>query len=165
MRVVKYPLTVVLLTALSVGLVYSQLCNTVCAFYGCSPSAVARNLATGGFMDASREETRSDCSKHNQAGHQGGKDQARDSQAEPRSAPQRQGDPHGSGGCPSHADHAVVISTASASSCAATLSNLQVVDGEFLVEDSTPAKMLAGQSSIARPDRSPPRRTVSVLRI
>jgi hypothetical protein len=165
MHAVKLTLLVLLVTILSVGLVYAQLCNTACALYGCSPSAVARNMLPGSGDNAAREESQSECSKHNRAGRQLSKEQSHTRQDDPTPIPQNQGDSHQSEGCPAHADQTALMSAAATSSCAATHSNSQPADGGFPVEESTPIRMLAGLSFIIKPDRSPPRRTASVLRI
>lgn len=165
MHTVKTTLLVSLITVLSVGLVYSQLCNTVCAFYACSPSAVPRSLAPAGDNSPTREESKPECSKHSQAADQPGKGQSHTRQGDPVPVPQNQGNSHQSEGCPSHADQTALMSAAASSTCAATHLNSQPVDGEFHVEDSTSVRMLAGVSFIIKPDRSPPRLTISVLRI
>ena len=165
MHIVKPTLLVSLITVLSVGLVYSQLCNTVCAFYGCSPSAVARILVPGGDNHAARQESQSECSKHNQAAQQPGTEQSHTKPADSTSFPQNQGNSHRSEGCPAHAEQTALMSAAATSSHAATHLISQPVDGEFHVEDITSVRTLAGVSFIITPDRSPPRRTVSVLRI
>ena len=165
MHTVKNTLLVSLITVLSFGLVYSQLCNTVCAFYACSPSAVARSLAPASDNKAASEESKPECSKHSQAGHQSSKEQSHTRQGDPMPVPQNQGNSHQPEGCPGHADQTALMSAAASSTCAATHLNSQPVDGEFHVEDSTSVSMLAGVSFIIKPDRSPPRLTVSVLRI
>ena len=165
MRTAKSTLLVSLITVLSVGLVYSQLCNTVCAFYGCSPSGVVRNLVPDDANTAAGEENKSECGKHNQAGHQGNKEQGHTNPGDPPSVPLNPGNSHQSEGCPAHADQTALMSAATTSSCAATHLNPKPVDGEFHVEDSTSFRSLAGVSFIIKPDRSPPKRTVPVLRV
>ena len=161
----KSTLLVSLITVLSVGLVYAQLCNTVCAFYGCSPSALPRNLVPGSDNNAAREESKSACSKHRQTGHQPSKEQKDTRAGDPTPVPQNQGNSHQSEECPAHADQTSLMSAAATSLRAVTPLTSQPLDGEFHVEYGTSVIMLAGVSFIIKPDRSPPGRTFSVLRI
>ena len=157
MRTVKYPLMVALVTALSVGLVYSQVCRTACAFYGCLPPLIGKNSPP--------EQPSAGCSAHDPVGHERGEGSTQGEQSENGLPPQSQGSSPDSHDCPAHADQTALVSAAAASASVAMHPNLLPVDGEFYIEDGMSFGLLADGPSLIRSDRSPPPRTVRVLRI
>ncbi len=146
MRIARYSLVAIVSVALSVGLVYSQLCSTVCSFYGCSPFE-------------SSEVT--ECSQHNKARRHAGEAASHHGQGVTTPTPQEQNRSHD---CAVHTDPTTTFSTKS------TITLLhrhtpQVVTGVPSILNISPFNLATDAQARAH-DRSPPKgASVSILRI
>lgn len=165
MRAVKNQILVILLAAISVGLVNSQLCATVCALYGCLPSATTKNAVAAAPLSTQTEPSGTGCHKHSQSESEGSGNFGRsiDKGSAPLSS--GQSSPSGPHDCPGHAEQTAIVSTVSSPLCAATHMNLQILGGELQGVSNPSFNVLAAKSFITGPDRSPPRRALSALRI
>ena len=157
MRSARVSLVIAMAVAINLGLMYSQLCTLFCEVSGCSSSvvqyAVSTHEATGSKSDAG-------------CGHQSDKGSKPDNhhgQSRMPATPTDQGNHKGSH-CPHECDQVGPLSSWDIH-VATSSQHVQQAAGELPVKVFTFLVGSAIEGATRMPDRSPPRRPTSVLRI
>ena len=161
MRTAKSPFIIAMAVAISLGLMYSQLCGVLCDISGCSSSVTASFAAvqSGGDVDAGE----TGCGHHKQTKLKDSKESGHRSEGLALNTSENSGHRHQSGCLHGH-DQIGLISTGSNS---ASNFNQQPLPTAEVVSPSAEILFLelSGETTARIPDRSPPRRVASVLRI
>ena len=147
MRIAKYSLVATVSVALIVGLVYSQLCSTICSFYGCSPFETS-------------EVT--ECSQHNSARQNGREQSGHHGQNLNVPAPQESSRSHD---CAVHTDLTATFSAAKNTIAPLRQHEPPSVVAVLPILNLSPVNLI-GNTHARAPDRSPPQSvSISILRI
>ncbi len=157
MRSARCSLVIALAVVINTGLMYSQLCTLFCEVSGCSSPSVEFVVSQ---HEASRSKTDSGCGHQSdnnseQTNHHG--------QSRTPVTPAEQDSPEGSR-CPHECDQVGLLSSAD---IYVTISgqHMQPAVGELPAKVFTPLIGSPNEIAARMPDRSPPRRPISVLRI
>lgn len=161
MRTAKRQLTTVMSVVIGLGLMYSQLCGVLCDISGCS-SSVRTNFAaasTGKEVDAGQTE----CGHHKQTKPKGSEGAGHRAKGVALIPSENSGHTHGSGCLHSH-DQIGLLSKGGNSKVSSSQQphpTIAIVSSSVEFSFTEPS----GETTSRAPDRSPPRRVVSVLRI
>lgn len=155
MRIGKSLFIFAMAVVINLGLLYSQMCGIYCDISGCSPTAAL-------MPDAGKQDSgpaHSECGHHRQGG-----ESARQAEGHSHAGAPAQSEGHSHSHqplCAFHADQAGLLSSGA---------NLAYPDAHPDAAISPPAVVvsftrLTVETAAQTPDRSPPRRVASVLRI
>ena len=157
MRFARSSLVITMAVAINVGLMYSQLCTLFCEVTRCSSSVVKYAVST---HEASGSKSDSGC------GHQSDKGTERENHHGQNRRPvtPTDQDNHKESHCPHECDQVGLLSSGDIY-VAASSQHVQPAVGELPAKVFIPLIGSPIEVAVGMPDRSPPRRLISILRI
>lgn len=161
MRTAKRPVIIAMAVVISLGLMYSQLCGVLCDISGCSSPAPANFAAASNSGSAGLGSH--GCEHHKQTKPKDSEQAGHHARGAAFTTSEGPGHPHGSGCFHSH-DQIGLFSTGGKSADSFNQQPHPIIGAVSPAADTSFAE-LVGETTARTPDRSPPRRVASVLRI